>query len=83
MSDNRNGRLMPSISSYSGSRASASADCGLPTLRATPVRVRNDVAKNEAIALYTPGQQIEVMRALKHTLDPNNILNPGKLLPQA
>ena len=39
------------------------------------------VAKNEAIALYKAADEIEVMRALKCTLDPNNILNPGKLLP--
>ena len=25
--------------------------------------------------------EIETMRALKHMLDPKNILNPGKLLP--
>jgi FAD/FMN-containing dehydrogenase len=40
------------------------------------------LAKNEAIALYKTADEIEVMRALKRTLDPNNILNPGKLLPQ-
>ena len=39
------------------------------------------LAKNEAIALYKHAEEIEVMRALKRTLDPNNILNPGKLLP--
>ncbi len=39
------------------------------------------LAKNEAIALYKAAGEIEVMRALKRTLDPNNILNPGKLLP--
>ena len=39
------------------------------------------LAKNEVIALYKPTQEIEIMRALKRTLDPNNILNPGKLLP--
>jgi FAD/FMN-containing dehydrogenase len=39
------------------------------------------LAKNEAIARYKSADEIEVMRALKRTLDPNNILNPGKLLP--
>jgi len=39
------------------------------------------VAKNDAIALYKAADEIEVMRALKRTLDPNDILNPGKLLP--
>jgi FAD/FMN-containing dehydrogenase len=39
------------------------------------------VAKNDAIALYKAADEIKVMRALKRTLDPNNILNPGKLLP--
>jgi D-lactate dehydrogenase (cytochrome) len=27
------------------------------------------------------GEALEVMRALKATLDPNNILNPGKIFP--
>ena len=38
------------------------------------------LAKNEAIALYKAADEIEVMRALKRTLDPNGILNPGKVL---
>ena len=41
------------------------------------------LAKNEAIALYKAADEIEIMRALKRTLDPNNILNPGKLLPSS
>ena len=38
-------------------------------------------AKNEANARYRSDHEIEIMRALKRTLDPNDILNPGKLLP--
>jgi FAD/FMN-containing dehydrogenase len=39
------------------------------------------LAKNEAIARYKCAAEIELMRTLKRALDPNNILNPGKLLP--
>jgi FAD/FMN-containing dehydrogenase len=39
------------------------------------------LAKNEAIARYKSAAEIELMHALKRTLDPKNILNPGKLLP--
>jgi FAD/FMN-containing dehydrogenase len=39
------------------------------------------LAKNQTIARYKSASEIELMRALKRTLDPNNILNPGKLLP--
>jgi FAD/FMN-containing dehydrogenase len=39
------------------------------------------LAKNGTIARYKSAAEIEVMRALKRTLDPANILNPGKLLP--
>ena len=38
-------------------------------------------AKNDANARYRGADEISLMRALKRTLDPNNILNPGKLLP--
>ena len=39
------------------------------------------LAKRDAIARYKSADELEVMRALKRTLDPKNILNPGKLLP--
>ena len=39
------------------------------------------LAKNEDIARYKSADEIGVMRALKRALDPNNILNPGKVLP--
>ncbi|MGH6817110.1 MAG: FAD-linked oxidase C-terminal domain-containing protein, partial [Hyphomicrobiaceae bacterium] len=39
------------------------------------------LAKNADIVRYKSEAEIEVMRSLKRTLDPNNILNPGKLLP--
>jgi FAD/FMN-containing dehydrogenase len=39
------------------------------------------IAKNKDIARYKNADEIDVMRALKRTLDPKNILNPGKLLP--
>jgi FAD/FMN-containing dehydrogenase len=39
------------------------------------------VMKRNEIARYKSAAEIETMRALKRTLDPNNILNPGKVLP--
>jgi FAD/FMN-containing dehydrogenase len=39
------------------------------------------IAKREALKTQKSAAELEIMRALKHTLDPKNILNPGKLLP--
>jgi FAD/FMN-containing dehydrogenase len=38
------------------------------------------VLKREEILCYKSAAEIETMRALKRTLDPHNILNPGKLV---
>lgn len=38
------------------------------------------VAKRDEILRYKSATEMDVMRALKRTLDPNNILNPGKVL---
>ncbi|HSZ75267.1 MAG TPA: FAD-binding oxidoreductase, partial [Rhizomicrobium sp.] len=39
------------------------------------------VMKRNEIARYKSAAEIETMRAIKRALDPNNILNPGKVLP--
>jgi FAD/FMN-containing dehydrogenase len=38
------------------------------------------VMKRDEIVRYKSAAEIETMRALKRTLDPNNILNPGKVV---
>ncbi len=37
--------------------------------------------KREELAHYKSAVEIELMRALKRTLDPKNIMNPGKVVP--
>lgn len=39
------------------------------------------LAKQPFIPMELTADQIGAMRAIKHALDPNNILNPGKMLP--
>jgi FAD/FMN-containing dehydrogenase len=40
------------------------------------------VMKRADLARYKSAAEIDLMRALKRTLDPKNILNPGKLIPE-
>ncbi len=39
------------------------------------------VMKRAALKRYKSATEVELMQLLKHTLDPENILNPGKLIP--
>jgi FAD/FMN-containing dehydrogenase len=39
------------------------------------------VQKRDQLSRYKSEAELDVMRALKRTLDPKNILNPGKVLP--
>ena len=39
------------------------------------------LAKQPFIPMELSADQIAAMRAIKKALDPNNILNPGKMLP--
>ena len=38
------------------------------------------VMKRDDIVRYKSAAEIDLMRTLKRTLDPNNILNPGKVV---
>jgi FAD/FMN-containing dehydrogenase len=38
-------------------------------------------SKRRELAYYKSALELETMRALKHTFDPHNLMNPGKMLP--
>ena len=50
-------------------RGSISAEHGLGQL------------KNNAMARYKPALDVELMQAIKNSIDPHNLMNPGKVLP--
>jgi len=37
--------------------------------------------KRDDLVLYKPAVAIDMMRTIKHALDPQNLMNPGKMLP--
>ena len=41
------------------------------------------IGKQPYMALEHGDVAIELMRAIKHAIDPDNIMNPGKVLPPA
>ena len=41
----------------------------------------NGWEKREFVPLEIPAPTLALMRAIKHTFDPNGVLNPGKMFP--